>query len=174
MCSSDLFDGTWVAHPDLVPVAMEIFDRILGEKPNQKDRLREDVSVTAEQLLDVRVPGGKITDGGVRTNVSVALQYIDSWLRGNGAAAINNLMEDAATAEISRAQLWQWIRHNATTDDGAPITLERYRTTRDEELEKLGGRDKGRLADAATVLDQLVESDDFIPFLTLPAYEYLD
>ncbi|HEY8446562.1 MAG TPA: malate synthase A [Thermomicrobiales bacterium] len=172
--AGDGFDGTWVAHPDLVPVAMEIFDRILGEKPNQKDRLREDVSVTAEQLLDVRVPGGKITDGGVRTNVSVALQYIDSWLRGNGAAAINNLMEDAATAEISRAQLWQWIRHNATTDDGAPITLERYRTTRDEELEKLGGRDKGRLADAATLLDQLVESDDFIPFLTLPAYEYLD
>ncbi len=168
------FDGTWVAHPDLVPVAMEVFDRVLGERPHQKDRLREDVAVTPEQLLDVRVPGGKITDGGVRTNISVALQYLDSWLRGNGAAAINNLMEDAATAEISRAQLWQWIRHRAVADDGAPVTIERYRTTRDEELAKLGGTARGRLADAVSLLNLLVETDEFIPFLTLPAYEYLD
>jgi malate synthase len=168
------FDGTWVAHPGLVDAATEIFDGVLGGKPNQKGKLREDVTPNADALLDVRIDGGKITDGGIRTNVNVGLQYIDSWLRGNGAAAINNLMEDAATAEISRAQLWQWIRHRATTDDGAPITLDRYRTTRDEELAKLGGKAVGRLGDAAAILDQLVESDDFATFLTLPAYAYLD
>ncbi len=168
------FDGTWVAHPDLVPVAMEVFDRILGQKPNQKDRLREDVVVTPEQLTDVRVPGGKITDGGLRTNISVALQYLDSWLRGNGAAAINNLMEDAATAEISRAQIWQWIRHRATTDDGTPVTVERYRATRDEELAKLGGVAQGRLSDAVALLNLLVESEEFVPFLTVPAYDYFE
>ncbi|MEA2594224.1 MAG: malate synthase [Thermomicrobiales bacterium] len=168
------FDGTWVAHPGLVGAATEIFDGALGNRPNQKDKLREDVTPNAETLLDVRIDGGKITDGGIRTNVSVGLQYIDSWLRGNGAAAINNLMEDAATAEISRAQLWQWIRHNATSEDGAPITLDRYRTTREEELAKLGGPSVGRLGEAATILDQLVESDDFVTFLTLPAYAYLD
>src|SRR5215218_8874411 len=160
------FDGTWVAHPGLVEAATEIFDRVLGGQPNQKGTLREDVTPNAEALLDVRIEGGKITDGGIRTNVSVGMQYIDSWLRGNGAAAINNLMEDAATAEISRAQLWQWIRHSATTDDGTPITLDRYRTTREEELAKLGGPTVGRLGEAATILDQLVESDEFIPFLT--------
>jgi malate synthase len=168
------FDGTWVAHPGLVGAATEIFDGVLGGQPNQKGKLREDVTPNAAALLDVRIVGGKITDGGIRTNVSVGLQYIDSWLRGNGAAAINNLMEDAATAEISRAQLWQWIRHKATTDDGAPITLERYRTTRNEELATLGGVSVGRLGDAAAILDGLIESDEFATFLTLPAYEYLD
>ena len=110
----------------------------------------------------------------MRNNISVALQYLNAWLLGTGAAAINNLMEDAATAEISRAQLWQWIRHSATTDDGAPITLDRYQSTREEELAKLGGALVGRLGDAATILDRLVESDEFVPFLTLPAYAYLD
>ncbi len=166
------FDGTWVAHPDLVPVAMEVFDRVLGDKPNQKDRLRDDVTVTAEQLVDVAIEGGEITDDGLRMNVSVALQYIDSWLRGNGAAAINNLMEDAATAEISRAQIWQWIRQGATTTDGEPVTLERYRRTRAEELAKLG--DTPTLIQAAAILDQLVESDEFVTFLTLPAYEVIE
>jgi malate synthase len=168
------FDGTWVAHPGLVDVAAAIFDGVLGNKPNQKDRLREDVIPNADALLDVRIEGGKITDGGIRTNVNVGLQYIDSWLRGNGAAAINNLMEDAATAEISRAQLWQWIRHGVSTDDGMPVTIDRYRVTRDEELAKLGGPSTGRLGDAATILDQLVEAADFVPFLTIPAYRYLD
>ena len=120
--AGDGFDGTWVAHPDLVPVATEIFDRVLGERPNQKERLRDDVQVDAAELLDLRVPGGAITEAGVRNNVSVGLQYLDSWLRGNGAAAINNLMEDAATAEISRAQLWQWIHHGAPLDDGRAVT----------------------------------------------------
>ena len=106
--SGDGFDGTWVAHPDLVPVAAEIFDRVLGDRPNQKDRLREEVAVGADDLLDLTVPGGAVTEAGVRANVRVALAYLDSWLRGVGAAAIDNLMEDAATAEISRSQLWLW------------------------------------------------------------------
>jgi malate synthase len=168
------FDGTWVAHPGLVEAATKIFDGVLGDRPNQKDRQRDDIEANPEALLDVHIDGGKITDNGIRTNVNVGLQYIDSWLRGNGAAAINNLMEDAATAEISRAQLWQWIRHNAKTDDGEPITLDRYRAVRKEELEKLGGPSVGRFGDAAEILDKLVESDDFVTFLTLPAYEYLD
>jgi len=168
------FDGTWVAHPGLVPVAIEIFNAALGDRPNQKDRQRDDVSVNAEQLVDVRIDGGKVTDAGVRTNVSVAIQYIDNWLRGNGAAAINNLMEDAATAEISRAQLWQWIRHGSTTEDGEPVTMDRYKTVRTEEIDKLGGLDVGRYRDAAEILDLLVLEDEFEQFLTLPAYGYLD
>ena len=168
------FDGTWVAHPGLVPVAIEIFNAALGDRPNQKDRQRDDVSVNAEQLVDVRIDGGKVTDAGVRTNVSVAIQYIDNWLRGNGAAAINNLMEDAATAEISRAQLWQWIRHGSATEDGEPVTMDRYKTVRTEEIDKLGGLDVGRYRDAAEILDLLVLEDEFEQFLTLPAYGYLD
>jgi malate synthase len=166
------FDGTWLAHPDLVPTAAEVFDAALGEKPNQKDRLREDVAVEPWQLVDTAIPGSAITEAGLRMNVSVGLQYIDSWLRGNGAAAINNLMEDAATAEISRAQIWQWIRTGSSSDDGAPITLDRYRTIRDEELDKLGRTET--LEQAAGVLDLLIDSDDFIPFLTIPAYALLD
>ena len=117
--SSDGFDGTWVAHPDLVPVAMEVFDQALGDKPHQKHREREDVKVTAQQLLDFHIPGGTITEAGFRQNINVALQYLEAWLRGIGAVAIYNLMEDAATAEISRAQLWQWVHHpHAVMDNG--------------------------------------------------------
>ncbi len=166
------FDGTWLAHPDLVPTAAEVFDAVLGVRPNQKDRLREDVAVEPWQLVDTAIPGSAITDAGLRMNISVGMQYIDSWLRGNGAAAINNLMEDAATAEISRAQIWQWIRTGSTTDDGAPITIERYRALRDDELDKLGRTPT--LEQAAGVLDLLVESDEFLPFLTIPAYTLLD
>ncbi len=147
--AGDGFDGTWVAHPGLVPVAMEIFDRVLGDRPNQKERQRDDVEVEAGQLTDFTIPGGEITDAGLRGNISVALQYINAWLLGTGAAAINNLMEDAATAEISRAQLWQWIRDGATTEDGEPITRERYTRVRDEELAKLGGPEADRYRDAA-------------------------
>jgi malate synthase len=172
--AGDGFDGTWVAHPGLVPVAMEIFDRVLGDRPHQKERQRDDVHVAAAQLTDFTVPGGQITEAGVRNNVSVALQYINAWLLGTGAAAINNLMEDAATAEISRAQLWQWIHNGATTEDGEPITRERYAAIRDEELAKLGGKDAGRFREAAEILDGLVLADDFAPFLTIPAYAYLD
>ncbi|MCM8748420.1 malate synthase A [Thermomicrobiaceae bacterium CFH 74404] len=172
--SGDGFDGTWVAHPDLVPVAMEVFDRVLGDRPNQVERQRDDVQVTAGDLLDVRVPGGQITEAGFRNNVSVGLQYLDSWLRGQGAAAIFNLMEDTATAEISRAQLWQWRYHRASLADGRPITAELYRQVRDEEVGKLGGRSAGRLAEAIEILDRLVLEDEFTEFLTFLAYDYID
>jgi malate synthase len=172
--SQDGCDGTWVAHPDLVPVAHEIFEQALGTQPHQKDRLREDVQVAAADLVDIRVPNGKITEEGVRSNVSVALQYLNAWLMGNGAAAINNLMEDTATAEISRSQLWQWIYHRAELDDGRPITPALYEQIRAEELAALGGAEAGRLGDAAEILDQLVLSREFVEFLTYPAYyDYL-
>ncbi|MFN8662561.1 MAG: malate synthase A, partial [Thermomicrobiales bacterium] len=163
-----------LAHPGLVPVATEIFDGVLGERPHQKERQRDDVHVTAAQLTDLTVPGGEITESGVRLNISVALQYINAWLSGVGAAAINNLMEDAATAEISRAQLWQWIRNGASTSDGQAITAERYAALREEELAKLGGREAERYGDAAEILDELVLNEGFPQFLTLIAYPYLD
>ncbi len=172
--SSDGFDGTWVAHPDLVPLAREVFDGVLGERPNQKDRLREDVSVTRMDLLDTNVPNGAVTAAGVRANVSVGLAYLASWLAGNGAAAINNLMEDAATAEISRSQLWQWRVHAVPLEDGQPLSPNRYAAFRDEELAKL--RDlspDSPWTDAAALLDELVLSDDFAEFLTIGAYPRL-
>ena len=171
---NDGFDGTWVAHPDLVPTAKEVFDEKLGNKANQKDRLRSEVKSTAAQLVDPTVPGAKITEAGFRLNVDVALQYINSWLMENGAAAIYNLMEDAATAEISRAQLWQWIRHGATLDDGRPATRELYQKTRDEQLARLTASDPARYKEAAQVLDSMVLTDSFPDFLTLPAYALLD
>jgi len=167
------FDGTWVAHPDLVPIAMESFEHTLGEQPHQKNRLRADVHVAAQNLVDVQIPGGRITEEGVRNNVGVALQYLDSWLQGTAAVAINNLMEDAATAEISRAQLWQWIRHRAKLDDGRTVGAEMYGQIRDGELARLGGEDVGRLRDAVALLDQLVLDEQFTEFLTLPAYDQL-
>ncbi len=172
--AGDGFDGTWVAHPDLVPVAGEVFDRVLGDRPNQKARLREDVAVGAADLLDVSVPGGRVTEAGVRQNVSVGLRYLDAWLRGTGAAAIDNLMEDAATAEISRSQLWQWLRHGVRLDDGRAVSRELYAAVRDEELGRHGGRGAGRLGDAADLLDRLVLADPFPEFLTLDAYPLLD
>jgi len=172
--SNDGCDGTWVAHPDLVPIAMECFDRVLGDRPNQKERLREDVQVEGKELLNIGASGGQITETGVRLNVSVALQYINAWLMGNGAAAINNLMEDAATAEISRSQIWQWIQHGAKLADGRPVTRDLYRQIRDEELHALGGPSVERYEEAAELLDKLILTDRFIDFLTLIAYDYLD
>ena len=173
--AGDGSDGTWVAHPDLVPVAAEVFDRILGDRPNQKDRLREDVLATADELLDTRIEGGRVTEAGVSTNVSVALQYLASWLAGNGAAAINNLMEDAATAEISRSQLWQWRVHGVTLDDGRPMTAELYAAVRDAELDRLrASAPDYRWTDAAALLDGLVLGDGFPEFLTLAAYPMLE
>ncbi len=171
--SRDGFDGTWVAHPDLVPLATEIFDGVLASRPHQKNRLREEVSVSAAQLLDLRVKGGTVTEAGLRLNVSVALQYLDAWLGGNGAAAINNLMEDAATAEISRSQLWQWRTIGSRLDDGRVVDAGLYRSIRDEELARLGAG-TGHLPDAARLLDELVLADDFAEFLTLKAYRLLD
>src|SRR5256885_655490 len=135
--ATDGFDGTWVAHPDLVETAMSEFDRALGKKENQLDRQRPEVDVTAAQLLDVRIPGGTITEAGLRTNVSVGIQYIASWLRGTGAAAINNLMEDAATAEISRSQVWQWIHHGVALAEGPAVTAKLVRDVEQEELAKI-------------------------------------
>jgi malate synthase len=174
--SGDGFDGTWVAHPDLVPLATGIFDGVLGDRPNQKDRRRSDVHVAAADLLDFRVPDGRVTEAGVRLNVSVALQYLDAWLAGNGAAAINNLMEDAATAEISRSQLWHWRVGGAKLDDVRSVTGGLYSAIRDEELAALGGPagGNGRLADAAELLDELVLDDAFTEFLTIPAGALLD
>ena len=143
--AGDGFDGTWVAHPDLVPVAMEVFQKALGTRPHQKERLREDVRADAARLVDTRVPGGQVTEAGFRNNVSVGLQYLSSWLSGNGAAAIYNLMEDVATAEIARSQLWQWIHNGAKFPDGTPVTLDSYRTERDAEMARLSGPGAPRL-----------------------------
>jgi malate synthase len=162
--AGDGFDGTWVAHPDLVSVATEEFDRVLGERPNQVERQREDVDVEAGDLLDVRVPGGDVTEDGVRNNVAVGLRYLESWLRGTGAVAIFNLMEDAATAEISRSQVWQWIRHGR-------IERDLVRRLEDEELAEAG---EGRWQDAREVFERVALSEELEEFLTLPAYEYID
>jgi malate synthase len=135
--AGDGCDGTWVAHPDLVPVARDIFDGVLGERPNQVERQRDDVSITAADLLAVPNPGEGVTEAGLRTNVSVGIQYMESWLRGVGAAAINNLMEDAATAEICRAQVWQWCHHAARLDGGRTVTGRLVDDVIDEETAKL-------------------------------------
>jgi malate synthase len=172
--SRDGFDGTWVAHPDLVPLATEVFDAVLGANPHQKQRLREDVHVTAAQITSLHVPGGAITEAGLRGNINVGLQYINAWLNGNGAAAIHNLMEDTATAEISRSQIWQWIRNDAHLDDGRPVTAALYRQLRDEELAKLGGAGASRYEEAAELMDNLILTEEFVEFLTFPAYQYLD
>ena len=174
--ANDGFDGTWVAHPDLVETATSEFDRVLGGRPNQVGRLREDVDVPAEDLLDIRVPGGEITAQGVRANVSVGLRYLASWLGGVGAAAIDNLMEDAATAEISRSQLWQWVGAEATLDTGERVTSALVR----EEIASAFGRLEGsggtvpRLAEAREVFESVALPPGFAEFLTLPAYDILD
>ena len=171
--SGDGCDGTWVAHPDLVQLARGIFEEATGGAPHQKHRMREDVAVTAAQIVDVGVPGGTITESGLRTNVDVSLQYLNAWLLGNGAVAIYNLMEDAATAEISRSQIWQWIRHQAKLEDGTTVTRELYEQIRDEELKRLGEYGPGRLEESAEILDRLILTDEFVEFLTLIAYDHL-
>ena len=173
--SGDGFDGTWVAHPDLVPVATR------GLRPRPRRRPEPEGSAAPRgarspprDLLDVSVPGGQVTEAGVRANVSVGLAYLASWLAGNGAAAINNLMEDAATAEISRSQLWQWRTHGVPLDDGSPLTADRYAAIRDEELATLrSAAPDAPWTDAAALLDELVLSDDYAEFLTLEAYRRL-
>jgi malate synthase len=171
----DGFDGTWVAHPDLVPTAREVFSKALGSSPHQKARLREDVTASAAALQDTRVPGGTVSEAGVRNNISVALQYLASWFAGNGAVAIFNLMEDAATAEISRAQLWLWLYRGALLDDGKKFSRELYARWKAEELAPLEkAMPEARWAEASALLDELVLSDGFAEFLTLGAYERLD
>ena len=171
--ANDGFDGTWVAHPGLVPVAKEVFDRLMP-RPNQLERMREDVCVKPRDLLDF-APGAPITEAGLRTNVNVSLQYIGSWLAGQGCVPINHLMEDAATAEISRSQVWQWVRSpRGVLDDGRKVTLELFRAVLREELRRVSGEPGAaarRYDEAAWLLDRLVSSDEFIEFLTEPAYE---
>src|SRR2546429_1716767 len=176
--AGDGHDGTWVAHPGLVAIAMEEFDAVM-KTPNQIDRKREDVHVTATDLL--KVPDGTITEAGLRNNVSVSLQYLESWLRGSGCVPINNLMEDAATVEISRAQIWQSI-HNpkGILDDGRKVTIELYQELARDELEKIrlavGERKFARrkFQTAAQIFDIIITDDQFVEFLTLPAYQYLN
>jgi malate synthase len=172
--SGDGFDGTWVAHPDLVAAAREVFDRVLGNKPHQKSKLRDEVRVTANQLLDVRVDGGRCTLAGVRTNIDVGLQYLDAWLRGTGAVAIHNLMEDAATAEISRSQLWQWITHRVDLDGSGTMGADAYRRVRKEVVAELrtSASADSRLDDAVALLDELVLGE-WQEFLTIPGYKLL-
>jgi len=173
--AGDGFDGSWVAHPDLVPICQEIFDGVLGDRPNQVDRQRDDVHVTADDLLDVAATPGDITRTGLHGNVEVALLYLEGWLRGNGAVAIHNLMEDAATAEIARAQIWQWIRNGSALDDGTPITRELVQEVLDTEMaairEQVSDFDQRPFQQAREIFEQVTLSDDFVDFLTLPAYD---
>jgi malate synthase len=175
--AGDGFDGSWVAHPDLVPVCQEAFDNVLGDRPNQLDRQRPDVKVTAAELLDVAATPGAVTEQGVRGNVSVALRYLEAWLGGFGAAAIDNLMEDTATAEICRSQLWQWIHNDVLLDDGRPISADLVRRIVEEEYAGLrrsaagDGPRVARLNDARSLFERVALDDDFVDFLTVPAYE---
>ncbi len=164
--AGDGFDGTWVAHPDLVGVAQEEFNRVLDGAPNQVERLREDVSVTAGDLLDVRIPGGEVSEQGLRTNVSVGIRYLAAWLAGTGAAAIDNLMEDAATAEISRSQVWQWVRHGR-------FSREEVARVEDEEVARASEGGWTGLEEARKLFDEVALAEEFVDFLTLPAYERL-
>ncbi|HUO69370.1 MAG TPA: malate synthase A [Solirubrobacteraceae bacterium] len=174
------YDGTWVAHPDLVPVAREVFERGLGGAPNQLARRRDDVSVSAPELLDLAATPGEVSDAGLRTNVNVGFQYISFWLAGRGAAAINSLMEDAATAEISRSQIWQWIHHGTTLEDGRVVTRELVRGVLEEEMGKIResvGENTwraGRPAETRELFELVSLGTEMLEFLTLPAYEYLD
>ena len=180
--AGDGFDGTWVAHPDAVETATEAFDAVLGERPNQLDRQRDDVEVSAGDLLDAPATPGDITEEGLRSNVNVGIQYISSWLRGNGAAAIYGLMEDAATAEISRSQVWQWLRHDAKLSDGRPVTRELVERLEVEELarirEEIGDDEwferEGRPELSRSLFERVALGERFLEFLTIPAYEHLD
>jgi malate synthase len=174
------FDGSWVAHPDLVPLCQEVFDAALGERPHQIDTAGTPVSVPSSRLLNVLSTPGKVTEAGLRSNVSVALQYLAAWLGGNGAAAINNLMEDAATAEISRSQIWQWVHQGVPLEDGQPVTAELVVRIVSEELDAIRERvgaeafAAGRFEDARQLFERVALADEFVEFLTLPAYELID
>jgi malate synthase len=176
--SQDGFDGSWVAHPDLVPICAEVFDAVLGEQPNQLAKLRDDVKVTAADLLSISKTPGDITEAGLRNNISVGLQYLANWLAGTGAVAIFNLMEDAATAEISRSQVWQWLHNEIVLAGGPLVTPELVEQLISEELATIAEQ-SGDAFDAASY-DQAVAlfkavalADDYADFLTVPAYEQM-
>lgn len=176
--ATDGHDGTWVAHPGLVPIALEAFNAKMPQA-NQVDRKRDDITITREDLLKFG-PEGPITEKGLRTNINVGVQYLGSWLAGNGCVPIFNLMEDAATAEISRSQVWQWIRSpKGVLDDGRQITLELFREMLAEEMAKIkellgDAYSEGNYEEAAKMFDELIAADDFVEFLTLPGYEKID
>lgn len=175
--AADGFDGSWVAHPGMVEICKEEFTKVLGDRPHQLDRLREDVHVTAEQLLDVASTPGEVTEEGLRANISVGIQYLESWLRGAGAVGINNLMEDAATAEISRSQVWQWLHNDVELSNGHTVTRELVDRLVDEEMaairERVGDEafTSGRWEDARATFIESAVADEYADFLTLPAYE---
>jgi malate synthase len=179
--AGDGFDGSWVAHPDLVPVCREVFDDVLGERPNQLDRQRPEVHVTADQLLDVSSAQGDVTEAGLRNNLYVSVAYVAAWLAGNGAVAIHNLMEDAATAEISRSQVWQWVRSGASftagESAGTTVTADLVRTLLREETARLRddvghvAYDAGPYVRAAALVEDIALNEHYVDFLTLPAYE---
>ena len=176
--AGDGYDGGWVAHPGLVPVAMEAFTAVLGDRPNQIDKQRDDVNVTAADLLTFQ-PETPITEAGMKLNIDVGIQYLGSWISGNGCVPIHNLMEDAATAEISRAQIWQWIRSpKGVLEDGRKVTQELFLQFHAEVVAdlkaKLGAGWTKQYEDAAAMFAQLTSRDDFVEFLTLPGYDYLD
>ncbi|NUP59758.1 MAG: malate synthase A [Pseudarthrobacter sp.] len=168
--ANDGFDGSWVAHPDLVPICRDVFDAVLRGRSNQLDRLREDVTPDDRALINVAATQGTITEQGIRNNIEVGIRYIESWLRGNGAVAIHNLMEDAATAEISRSQLWQWIYARAITDHGEIVTHEWVEELLDEEFTRLERFDGDRFEDARDIFEEVTLATEFPSFLTLPAY----
>jgi malate synthase len=174
------YDGTWVAHPDLVPVARAVFEQGLGGAPNQLHRQRADVSVSPSDLLALAATPGEITEAGLRTDVNVGFQYLSFWLGGRGAAAINSLMEDAATAEISRSQIWQWVHHGVPLSDGRPVTAELVRQILDEETAKIRAQvgeetwASGRPDETRAIFERVALSEQLVEFLTLEAYEYLE
>jgi malate synthase len=169
-------DGTWVAHPGLSPIALEAFNNVMPQA-NQLQNIREDVNVTAEDLL--QVPTGDITEEGVRANIRVGVQYVEAWLRGNGCVPLYNLMEDAATAEISRAQLWQWIKHESVLSDGSPITNDRFQLWLKEELDGIQFEvgidqfEQGKFMEASQLFSEMITKNEFDEFLTIPAYQYI-
>ena len=177
--AGDGFDGSWVAHPGMVGVCTEVFDEVLGDRPNQIDRLRDDVHVTAAELLNVASTPGEVTEAGLRSNITVGIQYLEAWLRGSGAVGINNLMEDAATAEISRSQVWQWLHNSVELSDGQTVTRDLVEQLIDEETgkieESVGAESyaEGRWDDACSLFTEMALADDFEDFLTLPAYEQM-
>ena len=170
-------DGTWIAHPGLAPIALDAFDSVMPNA-NQLKNLREDVNITASDLL--QVPSGNITEHGIRANIRVGIQYVESWILGNGCVPLYHLMEDAATAEISRAQLWQWIHHEAKLNDGRQITLHLFKKWLKEEMEviqsEIGEKrfSSGKFAKASALFSEMIKKDEFDDFLTLPAYNYLN
>jgi len=178
--ADDGFDGTWVAHPDLVPVAREVFDRALDGRSNQLARRRDEVEVSARDLLDVRVPGGKTTEAGLRSNVRIAIQYLEAWLRGTGAVTISNLMEDTATAEIARSQVWQWVHHGARLEDDRTVHEGLVRQIGDEELDRLrmeakpAAQTRGRFRQARKLFDEVALKEPLVDFLTIPAYALIE